>query len=297
MSDFDEPNPFADDSSANAGAYVPPSAAAIGTTAKAEASSATVGSGSSAMQDTLSALQIELNSRETECERQEVLLQRQGFGQPNWPFSCLPWVRHSIKEDIPARYWWSVRQYYLLWIFLVMCLLMNAMTWFALWLSPNTPCSSDTSCDMFSFFALIALILGAPGAWILWYKPVYELFKNDPYRAKQKSWTFFTFNFNVVHWVYAVYVALGIPQTAAAGWVTTFVIIDNADSNWGKDSETAPAMKGMWIFNSILWTIVVLWSTYMSIKMYKFKQFVTYKAHEKKARADNKNVHIDPMAA
>lgn len=100
-----------------------------------------------------------------------------------------------------------------------------------------------------------------------------------------------------MHWIYAMYVTLGIPQTGAAGWILTFIVIDEANETWGENSDTAPAMKGFWVLNSVLWTILVLWSTYMSIKMYKFKQYVTYKAHEKKARADNQNVHIDPMAA
>lgn len=161
MSAFeDDPNPFADDSATNEGGYIPPSASAIGVSAaEASSGSAVVSSGTSAMQDSLAALEKELNARETECERQEALLQRQGFGQPNWPFSCLPWVRHSIKEDIPARYWWSVRQYYLLWMYLVLCLLLNSMTWLALWMSPNTPCSNSTTCDMFSFLHLLLSFL------------------------------------------------------------------------------------------------------------------------------------------
>lgn len=133
----------------------------------------------------------------------------------NWPFSCWALTYHSIEDEIPEAEQVLVRKFYVLIRFTWLCLLMNWLTAFAVKFGADGSTAS-------LLWSSVYLMLGTPGAWFLWYKPIYTASRDD----NSKTWAFFFINF-FVHTGFAIVMSCGIPGTAGMGLWTFMDTIDD----------------------------------------------------------------------
>lgn len=137
--------------------------------------------------------EAELAKREKELAKREK--ENEGNKRNNWPCRCWALAYHNIGEEIPDGHKLAMRVVYSVYILLCLALLGNMLvTCGRLFL--------QGSIGAF-FMAVIYFLLGVPGAYILWYKRIYNACKND--RAIGFLWFFLMF---LAHMGFVVYASL-----------------------------------------------------------------------------------------
>ncbi|KAF8072366.1 hypothetical protein HT031_000025 [Scenedesmus sp. PABB004] len=91
---------------------------------------------------------------------------------PNWP-SCCPVIYHSIREQVPAWNRSMVRFTYLVELLSLAGFFFNALVLLAALLAGTGPLLQSW------FLSIIALVLGVPLSWLLFYKGVFNAAKTD----------------------------------------------------------------------------------------------------------------------
>ncbi|KAJ6416536.1 hypothetical protein OIU84_002405 [Salix udensis] len=129
----------------------------------------------------LQAREVELRRREQEVKRKEDAAARAGIvlEEKNWP-PFFPIIHHDIANDIPVHL--QKIQYVAFTTFLGMafCLLWNVISVTTLW-------TKGGGVNIW-FLAVIYFIAGVPGAYVLWYKPLYRAFRTES--AMKFGWFF-----------------------------------------------------------------------------------------------------------
>nr|XP_043631520.1 secretory carrier-associated membrane protein 1-like isoform X2 [Erigeron canadensis] len=115
----------------------------------------------------LKAKATELKRREQDLKRKEDAIARSGIvlEEKNWP-PFLPIIHHDITNEIPIHL--QKLQYVAFTSFLgvVACLVWNLVAVTAAWIKGEGP--------TIWFLAVIYLIAGVPGAYVMWYRPLHR---------------------------------------------------------------------------------------------------------------------------
>ncbi|KAL7587795.1 secretory carrier-associated membrane protein 1 [Lactuca sativa] len=142
----------------------------------------------------LKAKEAELKRREQELKRKEDAIARTGIvlEEKNWP-PFLPIIHHDIPNEIPVHL--QKIQYVAFSTFLgiVLCLVWNLVAVTMAWIKGEGP--------TIWFLAIIYLIAGVPGAYVMWYRPLYRATRTDS--ALKFGWFFLAYMFHIAFCVFA----------------------------------------------------------------------------------------------
>ncbi|XP_051128721.1 secretory carrier-associated membrane protein 1-like [Andrographis paniculata] len=120
----------------------------------------------------LQAKEAELKRREQEIKQKEEAAARAGIvlEDKNWP-PFFPIIHHDIANEIPSHV--QRMQYVAFGTFLglVFTLLWNVVAVTTAWIRLGDP--------TIWLLAVIYLISGVPGGYVLWYRPLYQAFRNE----------------------------------------------------------------------------------------------------------------------
>lgn len=144
----------------------------------------------------LLAKEAELSRREKDIKRREEAAARAGIviEDKNWP-PFFPIIHHDINNEIPVHLQRTQYVAFASLLGLVLCLFWNIVCVTAAWIKGEGP--------KIWFLAIIYFILGCPGAYYLWYRPLYRAMRNDS--ALRFGWFFL---FYLVHIAFCVYAAV-----------------------------------------------------------------------------------------
>ncbi|XP_074569768.1 secretory carrier-associated membrane protein 4-like [Curcuma longa] len=147
----------------------------------------------------LRAKEAELNKREKELKRREEAAARASIviEEKNWP-SFFPIIHHDIASEIPIHVQRLQYVAFASLLGLVACLFWNFVAVTAAWIAGEGV--------RIWFLAVIYFILGVPGAYLLWYRPLYRAMRNES--ALRFGWFFL---FYLIHIAFVVYAAVAPP--------------------------------------------------------------------------------------
>lgn len=155
----------------------------------------------------------------------------------NWPSKCYPILYHSISEEIPPEHRPMIRKFYATCLATWLCLFWNWLVMMVIW---GTPGANDDSGSSDALWSSIYLVVGAPGAWRLWYRGLYFGVRD---KASGKWVTFFiTF---LLHLVFCGCMAIGVPSIAASGLFIMFKMFSNEHSLAGIFSLVSVVIFGL----------------------------------------------------
>ncbi|KAE8680961.1 Secretory carrier-associated membrane protein 1 [Hibiscus syriacus] len=120
----------------------------------------------------LKAKEAELNKREQELKRKEDAIARAGIviEEKNWP-PFFPIFHHDIANEIPIHLQKMQYVAFTTFLGLFLCLVWNIVAVTAAWIKGEGP--------TIWFLAIIYFISGVPGAYVLWYRPLYRAMRTD----------------------------------------------------------------------------------------------------------------------
>ncbi|CAK9136646.1 unnamed protein product [Ilex paraguariensis] len=150
-------------------------------------------------QKDLQAKEAELRRREQEVKRKEEAVARAGIvlEEKNWP-PFFPIIHHDIANDIPIH---LQRMQYVAFstlLGLFGCLFWNIIATTTAWIRGEGP--------KIWFLSLIYFIAGVPGAYALWYSPLYRACRSES--AIRFGWFFL---FYLIHIVFCIFAAVAPP--------------------------------------------------------------------------------------
>lgn len=127
--------------------------------------------------DDIEAREQALLVREAKLAEKEEMLERRAAelgGEttnmpPNWPLKRYPIAYHDINAEIPERYQALVRRCYIVMLFTWVCLVLNWLDIMIVVLWGSAIASADSD----ALWSTLYVIAGIPGAWRLWYRPIY----------------------------------------------------------------------------------------------------------------------------
>uniref|UniRef100_A0A6N2KF52 Secretory carrier-associated membrane protein n=1 Tax=Salix viminalis TaxID=40686 RepID=A0A6N2KF52_SALVM len=164
----------------------------------------------------LQAREVELRRREQEVKRKEDAAARAGIvlEEKNLP-PFFPIIHHDIANEIPVHL--QKIQYVAFTTFLGMafCLLWNVISVTTLW-------TKGGGVNIW-FLAVIYFIAGVPGAYVLWYKPLYRAFRTES--AMKFGWFFI---FYALHIGFCIFAAVAPP----IGFKGKFSSRKSSTSHW-----------------------------------------------------------------
>ncbi|KAM0014659.1 hypothetical protein Hdeb2414_s0034g00726321 [Helianthus debilis subsp. tardiflorus] len=148
----------------------------------------------SAKEKELDAKEIELNQREEELKKKEDAITRARIGveEKNWP-PFLPLIHHDILNEIPIHLQRTQYVAFTTLLGVVVCLIWNLVTVTTAWFK-------GAALEIW-LLAVIYLITGIPGAYILWYRPLYRAMRTDG--TLMFGFFFFAYSCHLFFCVYA----------------------------------------------------------------------------------------------
>ncbi|CAH8390490.1 unnamed protein product [Eruca vesicaria subsp. sativa] len=131
----------------------------------------------------LQAKENELNRKEQELKRREDAIARSGvvIEEKNWPV-FFPLIHHDIPNEIPIHLQKTQYVAFATLLGLIACLLWNIVAVTVAWIYGGGP--------TIWLLSIIYFISGVPGAYVLWYRPLYRATRTD---SALKFGTFFLF--------------------------------------------------------------------------------------------------------
>ncbi|KAL4626697.1 hypothetical protein ACB098_05G080700 [Castanea mollissima] len=143
--------------------------------------------------------EAELRRREQEVKRKEDAAARAGIvlEEKNWP-PFLPIIHHDIANDIPIHLQKLQYTAFSTFLGLVLCLMWNVIAVSTAWIQGEGV--------KIWFLALIYFISGVPGAYVLWYRPLYRAFRTES--AMNFGWFFM---FYMLHIGFCILAAVAPP--------------------------------------------------------------------------------------
>jgi len=147
----------------------------------------------------LQAKETELRKREQEVRRKEEAASRAGIvlEEKNWP-PFFPIIHHDIANEIPIHLQKLQYVAFTTLLGLVLCLFWNVIAVTAAWIKGEGV--------KIWFLAIIYFIAGVPGAYVLWYRPLYRAFRNES--ALKFGWFFM---FYLLHIGFCILAAVAPP--------------------------------------------------------------------------------------
>lgn len=147
----------------------------------------------------LEAKEAELRRREQELKRKEDAAAKAGIiiEERNWP-PFFPIIHHDIAREIPIHL--QRIQYFAFasWLGMVICLLWNLIAVISAWVKGE-------GVSIF-LLAVIYLVSGAPGSYVLWYRPLYRAMRTES--ALKFGWFFL---FYLLHLGFTIFAAVAPP--------------------------------------------------------------------------------------
>ncbi|XP_057444288.1 secretory carrier-associated membrane protein 1-like [Lotus japonicus] len=142
----------------------------------------------------LQAKESELKRREQELKRREDAIARAGIviEEKNWP-PFFPIINHDIANEIPIHLQRIQYIAFTTWLGLVLCLSWNFVAVTTTWIKGEGP--------TIWFLAIIYFISGAPGSYVMWYRPLYRAMRTDS--ALKFGWFFLSYHLHIVFCVFA----------------------------------------------------------------------------------------------
>ncbi|CAM8939707.1 unnamed protein product [Rhodiola kirilowii] len=157
-----------------------------------------LGSGSTkdlkALEKELQAKEAELKKKEQELKRREEAISKTGviLEEKNWP-PFFPLIHHDIPNDIPIHLQTMQHVAFTTLLGIVVCLVWNVVAVSVAWINGSDP--------SLWFLAVIYLISGVPGAYVLWYRPLYRAMRTDS--ALKFGWFLLCYSFHIGFCVFA----------------------------------------------------------------------------------------------
>ncbi|XP_027339594.1 secretory carrier-associated membrane protein isoform X4 [Abrus precatorius] len=147
----------------------------------------------------LQAKEAELRRREQEVRRKEEAAARAGIvlEEKNWP-PFFPIIHHDIANEIPIHLQRLQYVAFTSLLGLVLCLTWNTVSVTAAWIKGEGV--------KIWFLSIIYFIAGVPGAYVLWYRPLYRAFRTDS--AFKFGWFFL---FYLLHLGFCILAAVAPP--------------------------------------------------------------------------------------
>ncbi|KAI3804082.1 hypothetical protein L1987_32252 [Smallanthus sonchifolius] len=142
----------------------------------------------------LEAKEAELNRREEELKRKEDAITRAGIvvEEKNWP-PFFPLIHHDIPNEIPLHLQRTQYVAFTTLLGIIVCLIWNLVAVTMAWIKG--------AASEIWFLAVIYLITGIPGAYVLWYRPLYRAMRTNG--ALMFGFFFFAYSFHLLFCVYA----------------------------------------------------------------------------------------------
>ncbi|EOY28367.1 Secretory carrier 3 isoform 2 [Theobroma cacao] len=147
----------------------------------------------------LQAKEAELRRREQEVKRKEEAAARAGIvlEEKNWP-PFFPIIHHDIANEIPIHLQRLQYVAFSTFLGLCLCLLWNIIAVTTAWIKGEGV--------RIWFLAVIYFIAGVPGAYVLWYRPLYRAFRKES--ALRFGWFFL---FYLLHIGFCIFAAVAPP--------------------------------------------------------------------------------------
>ncbi|KAM7254783.1 hypothetical protein ACFE04_020024 [Oxalis oulophora] len=143
--------------------------------------------------------EAELRRREQDVQRKEEAAARAGItlDEKNWP-PFFPIIHHDVANDIPIHLQKLQYVAFSSFLGLGLCLLWNIIATTTAWIK-----GTDVT---IWFLAIIYFISGFPGAYVLWYRPLYRAFRTE----SGLNFTWF-FIFYLLHIGFCIFAAVAPP--------------------------------------------------------------------------------------
>ncbi|CAH9126799.1 unnamed protein product [Cuscuta epithymum] len=140
------------------------------------------------MEEEIQAKEAELKKREQDLKRKEDAIKRAGIiiEEKNWP-PFFPIIHHDIANEIPIHLQRLQYVAFMTLLGLVVCLAWNIVAVTTAGLKGEGP--------TIWFLAIIYFISGVPGAYVLWYRPLYRAMRTDS--ALKFSWFLLCYMFHI----------------------------------------------------------------------------------------------------
>ncbi|BBH00838.1 secretory carrier 3 [Prunus dulcis] len=147
----------------------------------------------------LQAKEAELRKREEIVKRKEDAAARAGIvlEEKNWP-AFFPIIHHDIANEIPIHLQRVQYVAFTTWLGIVLCLFWNIIAVTTAWIKGEGV--------KIWFLAVIYFIAGAPGSYVLWYRPLYRVFRSES--ALKYGWFFM---FYLLHIGFCIFAAVAPP--------------------------------------------------------------------------------------
>ncbi|KAK7319625.1 hypothetical protein RJT34_04348 [Clitoria ternatea] len=147
----------------------------------------------------LQSKEAELRRREQEVRRKEEAAARAGIvlEEKNWP-PFFPIIHHDIANEIPVHLQKLQYVAFTTLLGLVLCLTWNVIAVTSAWIKGEGV--------KIWFLSLIYFIAGVPGAYVLWYRPLYRAFRTES--ALKFGWFFM---FYLLHIGFCILAAVAPP--------------------------------------------------------------------------------------
>ncbi|KAI9086696.1 hypothetical protein K1719_031290 [Acacia pycnantha] len=147
----------------------------------------------------LQAKEAELKRREQELKRKEDAIARAGIviEEKNWP-PFFPLIHHDISKEIPIHLQKVQYVAFTTYLGLILCLTWNIVAVTTAWIKGEGP--------TIWFLAIIYFVSGVPGAYVLWYRPLYRATRTDS--AMKFSWFFL---FYLLHIGFCIFASVAPP--------------------------------------------------------------------------------------
>ncbi|KAI4319810.1 hypothetical protein MLD38_033364 [Melastoma candidum] len=147
----------------------------------------------------LHAKEADLKKREQELKRREDAISRAGvvIEEKNWP-PFFPLIHHDIPNEIPIHLQKLQYVAFTTYLGLVACLLWNIVAVTTCWIKGEGV--------TIWLLAIIYFVSGVPGAYVLWYRPLYRAMRTDS--ALKFGWFFLCY---MVHIGFVVFASVAPP--------------------------------------------------------------------------------------